>query len=51
MYECEAWTISKMLQKKKKPGGNRNVVLAENAMNLMDCKKKKKIKQNIVTIS
>ena len=30
MYECEAWTISKQLQKKL----NRNVV----AMNLVDCK-------------
>ena len=41
MYGCEAWTISKEVQ--KKTGGNRNVVPSENTMNLMV---RKEIKQN-----
>ena len=36
MYGCEAWTISKELQ--KKTGDNKNVVPTENVMNLMDRK-------------
>ena len=42
VYGCETWTISKQLQFIKETESNRNVVLTENAMNLMDCKEIKR---------